>query len=219
MLTRQPRVGLVVGAALTTAAAVVWPSRAQAQRQIQLVPALGYYLPVGGWTQEADDPSGFPPLRRQLSALVFETRIEVWTSKRFVIQGTVAATPSQVAVSTATGTTDHNGGVFLASARAAMKLGTLVDGPAHDEVHWDLMLSGGLGIVHRSGVAWQNTSGVTAPTLLLGSDLVVGGFRLTVEDYVSWARFNGNFSTQTRARMHHDVIVSLGMAVRVAGPR
>jgi hypothetical protein len=100
-----------------------------------------------------------------------------------------------------------------------MKLGTIVDGPAHDQVRWDLLLSGGMGVVHRAGVAWQNTSGVTAPTLLLGSDLVVGGFRLTVEDYVSWARFNGNFSTQTRARMHHDVILSLGMAVRLAGPR
>jgi hypothetical protein len=178
---------------------------------------LGYYLPVGGWTQERDDGSGFPPLRRQLSALVAEARVTVWTSSRFAIEGTVVVTPSQVAVSTATGTTDHDGGVYLASVRGAVKLGTLIDGPAQNEVQWDLMLSVGAGVVHRAGAAWANTAGVTAPTLLLGTTARVGLFRLSVEDYLSWARFSGGFSTLTRARVHHDFIVSLGMELRLSG--
>jgi len=210
MRTWQPSIGVVGAVALAATAAVVWPSRAHAQ--VQVVPALGYYLPVGGWTQQQDDV-----LRRQLSALVLGTRLVVWMSKRFALEGTLAITPSQVAVSTANGTTDFNGGVYFASARGALKVGTLTDASTYDVVRWDLMLSAGLGFVHRGGTAWQNTIGVTAPVLVLASELGVGEFRITLEDYVSWAQFDGGRPSQTRPRVHHDMVFSVGYVLRLAG--
>lgn len=64
----QPSLGLVA-----LAAASVWPSPALGQ--VELVPLLGYYAPIGGWTQQQDDGTGFAPLRRQLSAAVFGARL------------------------------------------------------------------------------------------------------------------------------------------------
>jgi hypothetical protein len=200
---------------VAAAAAAAWPSPARAQ--VEVVPALGYYWPVGGWTQQLDDGSGTPPLRRQLSAGLLGTRLSVRLTNRVALEGTFGATPSQVAVSTANNTIDYNGGVFLASARAVVKVATLIDGPSEDRRHWDLLLGAGAGLVHRAGTAWENTSGVTAPALVLAAGVTAGAFRVTVEDYVSWAQFDGGRPSQTRARMHNDVIVSLGFALRLGG--
>lgn len=207
----QPSLGLVA-----FAAASVWPSPALAQ--VELVPLLGYYAPIGGWTQQQDDGTGFPPLRRQLSAAVFGARLSVWLNPRVVLEGTFGATPSQVAVSTASGTTDINGGVYFASARALLKVRTLTDGPSYDESRWDIMLGAGAGVVHRAGTAWESFSGVTAPALVLVAGVAVGTFHLMLEDYVSWAQFDGGGPRETRARMHHDLVGSLGFRLRLAGP-
>ena len=205
-----PSIGVVA-----LAVAAVWPATARAQ--VELVPSLGFYWPIGGWTQQQDDGSGFPPLYRQLSAVLFGTRLSVRLSRSIAIEGTLGATPSQVAVSTAAGTTDFNGGVYLASARAVLTVASVIEGPRHDQVRWNFFLGAGAGLVHRAGTAWQNTSGVTAPALVLEAGAGVGTFRITVEDYVSWAQFNGGLPSQTRARMHHDLIGSLGFALRLGG--
>jgi hypothetical protein len=194
----------------------VRPSPAHAQ--VEFVPAVGYYVPVGGWTQQLDDGSGTPPLRRQLSAGLLGTRLSVWLTDRVALEGTFGATPSQVAEHTANGTRDLTGGVYLASVRAVLKPVTLMDGPRHDQVKWDLLLSAGVGLVHRAGTAWENTSGVTAPTIVLAAGVAAGAFRFTIEDNISWAQFDGGRPSQTRARMHHDVIGSLGFALRLGGP-
>jgi hypothetical protein len=203
-------------AALAALAALTVPSQAAAQKKVEVIPALGFYLPVGGWTQEEDGGTGLP-LRRQLSALVFSARVSIPVSKKLDIEGDFAITPSQVAYSTATGTTDLDGGVYIISARAAYKLVTLKDGPSYDLAHWDLITSLGLGVVHRGGIAWQDISGVTAPVVLVATELGVGLFRLTIEDFVSWGQFNTGRPNATRPRIHHDFIFSLGLTLRVGG--
>lgn len=210
MRARQLRIG-----AVAFATAVAWPSATHAQ--VEFVPTLGYYWPLGGWTQQLDDGSGSPPLRRQLSAGLLGTRLSVRLSDRIALEGTLGATPSQVALSNANGTIDYHGRVVLASARAVFKAATLIDGPRHDRVRWDLLLSAGVGLVHRAGTAWENTSGVTAPALVLATGVGAGAFRVTIEDYVSWAQFDGGLTSQTRGRLHHDVIGSLGFALRLGG--
>jgi hypothetical protein len=206
----------LAGAVALAAAAGVCPTPVHAQ--VELVPGLGYYWPVGGW-REPDDGSGFPPLRRQLSAALFSARLVNWVSGRFGLEVTLAHSPSQVAVSRSTGTTDFSGAVFLTSARALLKLGTLNDGPEHNRASWGFMLSAGGGLVHRAGLAWENTSGVTAPVLVFGTDVTVDAFRLTLEDYISWAQFNGGSPTATRPRVHHDLVVSLGAVLRLGKQR
>jgi hypothetical protein len=208
----HPIQGVVALVATVTVPAV-------ARAQVDIVPALGYYNAVGGFTQQEDDGTGFPPLRRQLGALLLGTRVSFPLSSRLAVQATAGVTPSQVAVSTASGTVDINSGVFLASARALFTVVTLTDGPAHRQVHWDFLLGGGVGVVHRAGTAWEQLSGTTDAALVLEAGFGVGAFRLSIEDYISWAQFDGGEPTQTRAKMHHDLIGSLGWSIRLGGGR
>ena len=210
MRTSQLAFGIVALAAATV-------PLSPAQAQVEIIPAIGYYNAVGGWTQQEDDGSGFPPLRRQLGTALLATRFSFPVSPRVALQATFGVTPSQVAVSTASGTVDINAGVLLASARALFKVTTFVDGPAHRQEQWDLLLGAGVGVVHRAGTAWENTSGVTTPTLVLEGGFAVGTFRLMLEDNVSWAQFDAGRPSQTRARMHHDLIGTLGYAFRLGG--
>jgi hypothetical protein len=214
MLRWRPNVGVMALAAL---AAAVVPSLAHAQ--IAVMPTLGFYSPLGGWTQEQDDGSGFRTLRRQLSTLMYGVRLSRPLSSTVSLQATFGAAPGQVAVSTASGTVDVNATVYVASARVVLKTMTLMDGPSHDQVHWDVLLGAGAGLVHRAGTAWENTTGVTAPALVVELGFGVGAFRLMLEDYISWAQFNGGSPTQTRARMHHDLIGTLGAAITLGGRR
>ena len=210
MRTWQPLIGIV---ALATTVVPLSP----AQAQVEVTPAIGYYNAVGGWTQQEDDGTGYPPLRRQLGALLFAARLSFPVGSRVSLQANFGVTPSQVAVSTASGTVDINAGVFLARAGALFKVLTLMDGPEHRREQWDMLLGAGVGVVHRAGTAWQNTRGVTAPTFVLEGGFAVGTFRLMLEDYISWAQFDGGLPSQTRARMHHDLVGTLGFALRLGG--
>ena len=210
MRTWQPLIGFV---ALATTAVPISP----AQAQVEVIPALGYYNAVGGWTQQEDDGSGYPPLRRQLGTALVAARLSVPIASRVSLQATFAVTPSQVALSTASGTVDINAGVFLARAGALFKVLTLMDGPEHRREQWDMLLGAGVGVVHRAGTAWQDTRGVTAPTIVLEGGFAVGTFRLMLEDYISWAQFDGGLPSQTRARIHHDLVGTLGFTLRLGG--
>jgi hypothetical protein len=181
------------------------------------------YMPLGGWRNESDGGTGFVPERRHLSAHMLGARLTTWPSRRLGLEGTLAFSPSQVAVSTAGSTVDVSAGVLLASARALWKLTTLVDGHPDNRTHWDVMLGAGAGLIHRSGSAWENTSGVTAPALLFTGAVrtrLAGSvaWRVSLEDYVSWAQFDKGRPNQTRSRLHHDLYGSLAVVVPLAGP-
>jgi hypothetical protein len=217
---RNPIQNAVV-VALAAAGAALWPSPAPAQ--VEVATALGIYWPVGDWTQQSDGGTGFAPRRHQIPAALLGARLIVPTSKRLALEGTFAFSPSQVAVSTGAGIKDITAGVLLASARAVFKVATLVDGDPGDRMNWDLLLGAGAGVVHRGGSAWENTSGVTAPAITLSAAALTrlaGSVRLRfgVEDFVSWAQFDKGLPSQMRARVHHDIIGSLGVVVRLAGP-
>lgn len=204
-----------VGVLVMAAAAVTAPAPLRAQ--IDVMPTLGFYSPLGGWTQESDGGTGFAPLRRQLSSLMYGVRLAHPLSRTLSLQATFGAAPSQVALSTASGTVDINATVLVSSARAVFRTMTLRDGPTHDQVHWDVLLGAGIGVVHRTGTAWADHSGVTAPALLLELGFGVNAFRVMLEDYISWAQFDSGRPTQTRARMHHDLIGTLGFTLTLGG--
>src|SRR5262245_49378278 len=170
----QSRTGVFAAALVATTASVAWPSRAYAQAEF--IPALGFYIPLGGWREQQDDGSGIASLRRQLSALSFTGRLHFPVSSRVALETSFAITPSQVAVSNGSGTVDLDGGVYFVSARAAYRAFTFKDGPTYDETRWNVILTGGLGVVHRGGVAWENTSGVTAPLVLVAAEFGISRF-------------------------------------------
>jgi hypothetical protein len=180
------------------------------------------YFPVGGWTQQSAGGTGFAPRRQQIPAALVGARLTTHASERLALEGTFAFSPSQVAVNSGARITDVTGGVLLASARALFKVTTLVDGDPGDSMSWDLTLGAGAGLVHRGGSAWQNMSGVTAPAVALSAAArtrLAGSvtLRLGVEDFVSWAQFDRGLPSQMRTRVHHDIIGSLDVVIRVAG--
>jgi hypothetical protein len=202
------------------AGAALWPLPVRAQ--VELSPVIGMYWPIGEWTQQTDGGTGFVPRRHQIPAGVLGARLAVSASKRLAFEGTVAFSPSQVAVSTEGGISDIRAGVVLASARALFKVATLADGTPDDRMGWDVMLGAGAGLVHRGGSAWENTSGATAPAVVLtaAARTHIAGpvmLRFGVEDFVSWAQFNKGLPSQMRARLHHDLITSLGVVIRLTG--
>jgi hypothetical protein len=202
------------------AGAALWPRPVRAQ--VELSPVIGMYWPIGEWTQQTDGGTGFVPRRHQIPAAVVGARLAVSASKRLAFEGTVGFSPSQVAVSTEGGISDIRAGVLLASARALFKVATLADGTPDDRAGWDVMLGAGAGLVHRGGSAWENTSGVNAPAVVLtaAARTELAGpvmLRFGVEDFVSWAQFNKGLPGQMRARLHHDLITSLGVVIRLTG--
>lgn len=206
--------------ALAAAGAALWPSAAPAQ--VELSPAIGLYWPIGEWTQQSDGGTGFTARRHQIPAAVVGARLTVSASKLLAFEGSFAFSPSQVAVSTEGGIHDITAGVILTSARAMFNVAKLVDGQPEDRVAWDLKFGAGVGLVHRGGSAWENTSGVTAPAIVFSAAArtpIAGSVMLGLglEDFVSWAQFDKGLPSQMRARMHHDFIVSLSMVVQVGG--
>jgi hypothetical protein len=150
-------------------------------------------------------------------------RITAWVSGRLAAEGMLAFSPSPVAVSSNGRTTDVAGAVLLASVRALVNVTSLPDGHPDDPTTWHLMLGAGAGLVHRGGPAWENTSGVTAPALVLTAAARTRitaslSWRVSLEDFISWAQFDRGLPSQTRARVHHDLVASLAVALRVTGP-
>ena len=210
----------IVVIVLPAALAGLLPSAVPAQ--VDLAPTLGTYIPIGGWTQQSDGGTGYFLRRRQLAAHLVGARLTAWASSKLGLEGSLAITPSQVAVSTEGNTVDIDGGVTLASARALYKFTTLVDGQPDNRTHWDLMVGAGAGVVHRSGSAWAHTNGVTAPAFLFTAAVrtrLAGAlaWRVSLEDFVSWAQFDKGLPSQTRSRMHHDLVATLSVVVRLAG--
>lgn len=207
--------------AIAAAAACLWPRAAHAQ--IEVAPALGMYFPLGGWRQVSDEGTGYVPRRRQLPAHMLAARFTTWASKRLAFEGTFAFSPSQVALSTDGNTSDFSGSVLVTSARALYTVASLGDGHDTRRETWDIIVGAGPGLVHRSGSAWENTSGVTEPALLLTAAVrmpLAGSvtWRVGLEDFISWTQLDVGRPSQTHARLHHDLIASLSVAVRVAGP-
>ncbi len=189
-------------------AAAPHPARAQ----VEITPAMGIYWPVG-LLVDGDIANGGEE-RRQVAAGLVGVRMGVWPGRRLGLEGGIAFSPSQVAVTRSTGTEDVTGGVLLMHARAVASLSP----PA---APWAFHLGAGVGLVHRSGSAWQTTLGGTAPALALGfgarsrmrrSNLAL---RLELEDYILFNQFDQGLPNTTGARIHHDFVWSMGLTVPI----
>lgn len=200
----------LVSLVVPLAAAVATPPPVAAQ--VKVSPAVGLYMPVGNLVQGNLATGG--EIRRQLPAGLIGVRIAAWPNHRFGLEGGITFSPSQVAVTDSLRTVDVTSGVMLASARAFVALGP-------QAARWSIHLGAGVGVVSRGGRAFDNTSGSSAPALALSAGVrtrmrrTAVQMRFELEDYVLSARFNKGLPSETAARMHHDILWSLGVTVPV----
>jgi hypothetical protein len=185
--------------------------------------SLGFYNPIGALVQRGmkSVPATFYQQRLQGTPSL-GANVVVWTSSRLGIAGSINITPSDVAQTDTTGTHDHSSAVVLGSVRAIYAFTPMLfKAPAgRREIPWSFYVGAGAGIVNRSGAVWAYYSGLTSPALLLnvGVRTAVGArvlLRFDLEDYVSRAQFDKGLATQTEARTHNDILLSLSVNYRM----
>jgi hypothetical protein len=185
--------------------------------------SVGFFNPVGALVQSGSrsDPMTFYQQRQQ-GTLTLGANVVVWTSSRLGFAGSVNFSPSDVAQTDSTGTHDHTSSALLANVRVLYAFTPMLFKPlpGHRELPWSFYVGAGAGFANRSGAVWQYSSGLTSPALVVnvGVRTAVGNravLRFDAEDYVSRAQFDKGLPTQTMARTHNDLIISLSVAYRV----
>jgi hypothetical protein len=184
----------------------------QSVAQLEVTPALGMYFPIGALISGNHANGG--EVRRHIPAGSIGLRMAVWPAHRFGIEGSVVFSPSQVAWEENGRVVDVNSGVFFAGVRGVFSLSpnTAVN---------TVRFGAGVGLVSRGGSAWTNTTGRTMPALNLAATarfkLGRGPLALLfqLEDYVGTAKLDSGSSLGTQARIHHDILWTLGLAMRV----
>lgn len=192
------------------AAAALSPVTARAQ--VEIGPRLGAYVPVGALIREPDFDPGGGFEKRQISAAFLGVVATAWVFRRLALEVNLAASPSGVAVTDSAAVSDKVATVFLASTRVLIALSK----------ERTFYVGVGMGLVARSGSVWSYANGATAPAgvLAVGTRATLTPsvrMRFEIEDYVSRAQFDQGLPSETRARAHHDVLVSLGVVVSVNG--
>ncbi len=217
---RGVRAGLVVVAGLLAAAG---PARAQATFRpvVRFTPALGLYLPFSGYIINEPQRGAVPALsKRQIHTGIAYGRLALWPRPRLGLEATLAYGRGMVAVKDSTQprvVADIGSTLWLANLTGMYRL------VPDTRRRLSIFTGAGVGLVGRSGQAWEDTPARTKGTvvLLAGGSAALGyrndgpAFRFQLEDHISWAQFNVGLPSQTRARLHHDLIWTLGATVNV----
>jgi hypothetical protein len=205
----------VVGAAL------VFCSAAQSTAQVQFSPSFGVYIPHGVPLLDQKGAAGEDGLRKQaVGAPVFTTRAGLPLSSLLGIEATLSYSPGLIAVHSTGGRVDDiSAGLVLASVRTIFRL------TPESATKFSIHAASGVGMVTRIGSAWSDTpaspafavvlgAGAKAPLTNKGTGLA---FRIDLEDYLSWAQFELEDGTRTKARPYHDLVWSIGLSIPVSG--
>lgn len=217
----RTRGGSAAAATLAIATSLLVPATALAQ--IDLGFSVGWYNPVGALVQSGDKATPATYFQQRLQGTpTLGANLIYWTSKRIGIAGSMHISPSDVAQTDTTGTHDHSSTVVLASARVIYAFSPLLfkPPPGRRDLPWSFYVGLGAGVASRSGAVWTYSSGLTSPALVFnaGTQTAVGSralIRFDVEDYLSRAQFDKGLPTETEARTHNDLILSLSVAYRV----
>jgi hypothetical protein len=196
--------------AVLFAGGALLPLRANAQ-MVELTPHTGMYTPVGLLVEGVAETDNSFVRRKQLGSLMIGTRMTMRANHTFGLEGSLAYSPSLVAITDRDQTVDVGGAVTFASIRPVLRVhGTAARGM------WSFHLAPGVGLVHRSGSAWNGTSGTTDRAFVLAGGWRLGrsrsAFRFDIEDYITRAAFH-DASVRSAPRLHHDVIWSFGLSI------
>ena len=202
-------------------AALVFCSAAHASAQIQFSPSFGVYIPHGVPLLSQRTETGGESLRKQaVGAPVFTTRAGTALSSLLGIEATLSYSPGLIAVHSSSGRVDDlSAGLVLASARTIFRL------TPESATKFSIHAASGVGMVTRIGSAWSDTPASPAFALVLGAGIKAPltnkgtglAFRMDLEDYLSWAQFELEDGTRTKAHPYHDLVWSIGLSIPVSG--
>ena len=182
-----------------------------AEARWEITPQLGMYIPMGLLTTDVGSPNG--EFRRQVTAGGLGARIGMHVARHFALEATAFYSRSMVAVAENSKVVDIPAGVLMTSARAVLKIG------GAQGVNWNLHLAPGVGLMIRHGAAWQGTSGVIDPALVLagGARAPLGksgmAFRIDLENYMSRAQFHIQETGATESRIQNDFTLTTGFVI------
>lgn len=182
------------------------------------------YVPLGSLVKEGSlgSPRGLSEKNLGVT-LMFGGEAVFRVTQRLSVAASVMFGPSPTAVTDSTGTSDRSSVVLLSAVRLIQQVR-----PA--KAMWSMYFGAGAGVVSRGGTVWQYYSGPTAPLVVasfgVGTPLYGLGvqkpyppprvvMRAEAADYVSRAQFDKGLVTQTTARWHHDVTITVLFSLRL----
>ena len=186
--------------------------------QVDVGGFFGFYSPLGAMVQKGSTSDLNTYSQKRLEgAITVGGDAVLWTSNRIGLAGTIGYVPSQVAVTDSTGTRDEVGSLLLLSARALLAFTPMTirkHEPGGRRADWSYYAGAGAGLAIRSGTVWSYYSGLTSPAAVVSlgvrSPLATRTvMRMEVTDYFSRAHFDKGLPTETAARWHNDVVLSL----------
>jgi hypothetical protein len=177
-------------------------------QHISLSPAIGLYVPT---KELVTAVTGGGQLKQEVS-VTFGGRLGIWFGKRIGIEATGNYAPSNLKFSTS-GVPVQSANIFTGSGRLLVFL-------IPDSSPLSLRLTGGVGLVNRSGTAYQ---AVTDKTDIAGTGGVALGFRLgpiihlftAADAYVYEPKFTGGLAGLRQNQM--DVHLSFGIGLPLLG--
>ena len=202
-------------------AALVLSTAAHSTAQIHFSPSFGVYIPHGVPLLEQRGAAGEDGLRKQaVGAPVFTTRAGTSLSTLLGIEAAVSYSPGLIAVHSTGGRVDDiSAGLVLASVRTIFRL------TPESTTKFSVHALSGVGVVTRVGSAWSDTPSNPAFALVLGAGAKAPltnkgtgpAFRIDLEDYLSWAQFELEDGTRSKAHPYHDLVWSIGLSIPVSG--
>jgi len=209
-----------VGVGIATPGAV-----AQAQTPfkptVRFTPSLGLYLPFSGYLIDEPQRGTVPALsKRQIQTGIAFGRMALWFRRRVAVEGSCGYGRGMVAIHDSTQArvvSDIGATLWLANVTGLYRV------VPDTKRQLSLFTGAGVGVVGRSGQAWLDTPArtVASAVVLVGVSAALGrrddghAIRLQVEDNLTSAHFNVGLPSETRVRLHHDLIWSLGISVNL----
>jgi hypothetical protein len=202
-----PGLGLALGLTLAVAA----PAAAQ---RVSISPTIGIYIPTTDLYNAATGQSF-----KQEVALSLGGRLGLWFSDRVGIQATGNWVPSSLQYTLTPGgaTQTGNADLWFGSGRLTVFL-IKPSSPIY------LAIGGGVGVVGRSGAAYdslstvgvQSTSDVSG-VASIGAGIHLGPLQLyaTADDYIYTAQLTG--TSVTSSTQQNDIQLALGLGIPLGG--
>ncbi len=176
--------------------------------QVELSAFGGLYVPTATLGEAQRDPATRALTWQHATSSSFGGRLTVWLAERLGVEGTVAYSPSDLQRTDGAFFDELDGHILLATTRGLWRFAR------SSSIDWHLL--GGVGLVSRSGSAYDRFEGTTDAAAVLGIGLRVrlGGhvtLRYDVEDYLYSAELA--FRESLGSHFQNDIVISQALSL------